>query len=279
MSITIVLVIYKERLEHSSSFQSVIANSQLLASQDVNLVIYDNSPEAQPLPPSAQEFAIHYHHDPRNPGLAAAYNYALQRARDEDQEWLLLLDQDTHLTSEYFREMVELPGALTADCVCIAPLVSDGREQISPMDNTRVRFTAEGIQSGYRDRHITAINSGACWRIEWLNAIGGFNADFPLDYLDHWACHRALSDGKRFYVMSSQLRQSLSISDHNQVSEARYCSIYESEYRFYRHHRRDLFPNYKRRLPLRLLKQLLLFKNKRIARKTLELILRSRSNA
>lgn len=276
---TIVLVIYKERLENSSSFQSVIANARLLASRDVDLIIYDNSPEAQPLPSDAHELSIHYHHDPRNPGLAAAYNYALLRAREEGQEWLLLLDQDTQLTAEYFREMVELPGTLTADCVCIAPLVSDGRAQISPMDNTQVRFTAEGIHSGYRDRHITAINSGACWRIDWLNGIGGFNTDFPLDYLDHWACHRALSDGKRFYVMSSQLRQSLSISDHNQVSEARYCSIYESEYRFYRNYRRDLFPSYRRRLPLRLLKQLLLFKNKRIARKTLELILRGRSNA
>lgn len=279
MSISIVLVIYKERLEHSSSFQSVIANSRLLASQDVNLVIYDNSPEAQPLPSDVHELAIHYHHDTHNPGLAAAYNYALQRARKEGQDWLLLLDQDTQLTAEYFRELVELPRTLTTDCVCIAPLVSDGRAQISPMDNTQVRFTADGIHSGYRDRNITAINSGACWRIDWLNGIGGFSADFPLDYLDHWACHRALSDGKRFYVMCSQLRQNLSISDHNQVSEARYCSIYESEYRFYQNHRRDLFLNYKRRLPLRLLKQLLLFKNKRIAWKTLELILRARSDA
>ncbi|KWR83310.1 MULTISPECIES: glycosyltransferase [Pseudomonas] len=276
MRATIVLVIYKQKLGDSESFRSLMQNQALLATHDVSLVIHDNSPTPQALPPGEYPIAVNYRHNPSNPGLAAAYNLALRDACEQGHDWLLLLDQDTRLPEAYFHELTERADGLAADCVCLVPRVSDGQRQVSPMDNSRVRASAEGIETGYRRQQMTAINSGACWRTTWLDRIGGFNPAFPLDYLDHWAFHRALSDGQQVYVMAAGIRQNLSISSRNQVSRARYESIYESEYRYYSQHRPELFASYRRHLPLRLIKQLLLLRDKKLAWKTLQLLLRKK---
>ena len=41
-----------------------------------------------------------------NGGLAAGYNYALARAEEAGYGWLLLLDQDTTLTHDFFAELI-----------------------------------------------------------------------------------------------------------------------------------------------------------------------------
>ncbi|MBD9514570.1 glycosyltransferase [Pseudomonas sp. PDM22] len=273
MRATIVLVIYRQSLADSESFRSLQANRALLAEHDIELILHDNSPQPQPLPPMDAALPVRYHHDAGNPGLAAAYNLALRSACQRGSEWLLLLDQDTHLNAGYFRELLEATPGLEPGCICLVPRVSDGLRQVSPMDCSKVRaqaYTRSGSTSGM----VTAINSGACWRVSWLTESGGFNLDFPLDYLDHWAFHHARSQGRQLYVMDSEIHQNLSISDRNCVSRARYDSIYESEYRYYSRYRKDLFATYRRHLPARLLKQLLLFRDKRVALTTLRLMLR-----
>lgn len=273
MRATIVLVIYRQSLADSESFRSLLENQALLAEHDIELILHDNSPEPQPVPRLEGALAVRYHHDAANPGLAAAYNLALRSARQRGSDWLLLLDQDTHLSTAYFRELLQVTPDLESSCVCLVPRISDGQRQVSPMDCSKVRAQTYD-RSGRTAGMITAINSGACWRVSWLAEAGGFNPDFPLDYLDHWACHHATSRGQQLWVMTSEIRQNLSISDRNCVTRARYESIYESEYRYYSRYRKDLFSSYRRHLPLRLLKQLLLFRDKSVALTTLRLMFR-----
>jgi GT2 family glycosyltransferase len=273
MRATIVLVIYRQSLADSESFRSLQANQALLAEHDIELILHDNSPEPQPLPSMEGTLPARYHHEAGNPGLAAAYNLALRSACKRGSDWLLLLDQDTHLSDAYFRELLQVTPGLESGCACLVPRVSDGQRQVSPMDCSKVRAQAYN-RTGRSSGAITAINSGTCWRVSWLAEAGGFNPDFPLDYLDHWACHHARSRGQQLWVMDSEIRQNLSISDRDCVSKTRYESIYESEYRYYNRHRTDLFASYRRHLPLRLLKQLLLFRDKRVALITLRLMLR-----
>ncbi|MEE9099724.1 glycosyltransferase [Pseudomonas nitroreducens] len=274
MRATIVLVIYKQDLTDSESFRSLRENWHLLDVQDLELILHDNSPTPQPLPLIDATLPVRYHHDPSNPGLATAYNLALRSASQRGSDWLLLLDQDTQLSARYFQELLRVTQALPPECACVVPLVTDGRHQISPVDCSGIRAHAQGIHPGCSNTAITAINSGACWRVSWLEASGGFNPEFPLDYLDHWAFQHARDQGQQLYVMESEVRQNLSISARNQVSKSRYESIFESEYRFYSRYRTDLFTSYRRHLPFRLLKQLLLFRDKSIALLTLKLMFR-----
>lgn len=274
MRATIVLVIYKQDISDSESFRSLCDNWHLLNGRDVELILHDNSPTPQPLPAIDATLPARYHHDPSNPGLATAYNLALRSALQRGSDWLLLLDQDTRLGAGYFQELLRVTLALPPECACVVPQVTDGRRQISPVDCSGIRAHARGIHSGSSNTAITAINSGACWRVSWLEASGGFNPEFPLDYLDHWAFQHARNQGQQLYVMESEVRQNLSISARNQVSKSRYESIYESEYRFYSRYRTDLFTSYRRHLPIRLLKQLLLFRDKSVALTTLKLMFR-----
>lgn len=272
MQLTIVLVLYKQLLAESTSYQSLLQNQALLAG--TNLIIHDNSPAPQPIPHTRGNWNIRYRHAPDNPGLATAYNLALQDALALGHEWLLLLDQDTELQENYFLELFEIAPTAPENCVCVLPLVSDGLRQISPMNSLKVRASCKGISPGQHSGHITAINSGACWRTQWLSSIGGFNPDFPLDYLDHWAFHQVQRANRQLYILHCQITQSLSLSNRNQVSLSRYESIYESEYLFFSRYRTDLFSSYRRHLPIRFFKQLLLLKDKRVARKAIELMLR-----
>jgi hypothetical protein len=100
-----VAALYKQSPSESralSSFISIMQANPELASQ-FSLVVYDNSPEVQQ---GRNDFAHHYVHDPTNGGLVAAYDYALLRAEKMGCEWLLLLDQDTILTREFFFELI-----------------------------------------------------------------------------------------------------------------------------------------------------------------------------
>ena len=39
---------------------------------------------------------------------------------------------------------------------------------------------------GVQNKAVMAINSGSLIKVSFLTEIGGFNGQFPLDYLDHW---------------------------------------------------------------------------------------------
>ena len=114
-----------------------------------------------------------------------------------------------------------------------------------------------------------AINSGALIRVEFLNIIGGFNEDFPLDYLDHWLFHEIYENGYKVRLLDLTLEHELSVMDYSRVSLARYQSILESEIKFFKNYQQDLYKAYRIQLAKRFLKQVLTVKNKKIALYTL----------
>jgi GT2 family glycosyltransferase len=91
-----VLVLYKSKLEESETFISI---SKALKSnnQKLDLFVYDNSPEYYYDKKAIKEYpgTITYEHDESNPGICKPYNKGLEKAKIENRQWLLLLDQDT----------------------------------------------------------------------------------------------------------------------------------------------------------------------------------------
>ncbi len=108
MKLQAVVVIYKLEIAASKT----IASLHSLGRQpglEISLLIYDNSPSPQTCEhPIANLFPVTYVHDPQNGGLAPAYNRALQMAEANGAEWLLLLDQDTVLSADYFEPSLAL---------------------------------------------------------------------------------------------------------------------------------------------------------------------------
>jgi GT2 family glycosyltransferase len=204
-----------------SSFCAILERDPAMASR-FSLVVYDNSAESHLI---AEDFTIHYVHDPANGGLAAAYNYALSRAEDTSYEWLLLLDQDTTLTHEFLAELIDCVHALrTEDNVAaIVPKLIVRGTVLSPtehfLDFLRHQFRnhvrtldqAAGIQEG----RVTAYNSGSTLSVPVLRSIGGFPREFWLDYLDHSVFHALCIRGYRVYVLQAVLQHDLAESDLN----------------------------------------------------------------
>jgi GT2 family glycosyltransferase len=272
MKITIVIVVYKTLINQSTTFHSLlrVINEDITLFKDISIVIYDNGPEKQVFDLSPFEgVEIIYQHDPRNLGIAVAYNYAWSLAKKNESQWLLLLDHDTSITEQYIKDIFNLPN-LTEDIVAVVPQVHSRKTMVSPVYSHSIRpLQIDRPKPGLQDQPIMAINSATLLRITFLNEIGGFNEDFPLDYLDHWLFFEIYSNGKKVFLLNTTLEHDLSVMDYSKISLNRYKSILNSEINFYKNYKRDLYTAYKKQLMKRLVKQALIVKNKQIAMYTL----------
>ena len=128
-SILAIIVLYKLSPEESPAFRSLrrCLERQPGAAARIAAVLYDNSPAAHIAP--HVPFECHYRHDETNPGLARAYQYALERAQEAGVPWLLLLDQDTEFTAAYLNEALAATAELSGDtstAAIIPKLVQEG---------------------------------------------------------------------------------------------------------------------------------------------------------
>lgn len=224
-SILSVIVLYKCELAQSQSASSLfqILNENPAWAKHFSLVLYDNSPQPQEHILSAG-FPIHYVHDPSNGGLASAYNFALARAESDEREWLLLLDQDTSLTPAYISELVETTRALhsQSEVAAIVPKLLGHGKVDSPstdfFDQMRRQFQrSQPVISqdvvGVQQQPLCSYNSGSALRVAALRSIGGFPAEFWLDFMDHAVFHALFVSGYRVYVMLAALAHDSSYSD------------------------------------------------------------------
>jgi GT2 family glycosyltransferase len=215
--ITAVVVLYKRAPSESEtlcSLKEILASDSALASH-LSLIIYDNSPESHDA-----DFTVNipvlYQHDPTNPGLAAAYNFALTCAHQAGHEWLLLLDQDTCLSAEFFMELIACTELLRerTEVASIVPKLLVGGRIFSPaahfIDQVRRPYLRSNHavnhdEVGVQQARLGAYNSGATLRVVKLLSVGGFPEEFWLDYLDHAVFHALSIHGYQMYVMKTEL--------------------------------------------------------------------------
>lgn len=234
---------------------------------DSHLLIVDNSLEAQ-TDPFFKEANVNYQHEPSNPGLAKAYNAGLAFANTTKKPWLILLDQDTALTEEYFDILSEYLS-LNKQVVCLVPQMIANQKQISPL-----------LAKNYIDRHwtypkvgvsnerIMAINSASIWQVIFLNQIGGFDLDFPLDFLDHWLFYQVHAQKRSVAILPVYLQHDLSVLHYQTMSIKRYKSILQAEKKYYTQIEPILKKRHIKQLKLRLVKQFFTLKNRKIWKAT-----------
>ncbi|WP_302373152.1 glycosyltransferase [Enterococcus asini] len=259
--IYIVIVLYKQKWVDIPSRDCI---ENLVHRDAVEMLIYDNSPEEQTVS-FFEEQSVTYIHNSMNPGLASAYNQALSFAKDF--EWLVLLDQDTKLSSSFFYEIAKAQP--TDQVVSLVPRIFSGNQQISPVfSNQYVSkksiYPKEGSYS-----EIMAINSASVLRVSFLKEIGGFNEEFPLDFLDHWLYWKINDVGRRVQILPVKIQHSLSVLDYTTLKFTRYQSILAAERLFYGEYAVALKKQHRRHLLKRALKQFLTVTNRRFWRCTI----------
>ena len=148
----------------------------------------------------------------------------MARAESEEREWLLLLDQDTSLSAEFISELVATSETLhsRSEVAAIIPKLQVNGKIESPstdfFDQMRRQF--QDLQPainqdvvGLQQQRLCSYNSGSALRVAALRSIGGFPAEFWLDFLDHAVFHALYSRGYRVYVMRATLPHDSSYSD------------------------------------------------------------------
>lgn len=207
------------------------------------LVIFDNSPQPSE-PIQAAQFPVTYFHDPSNPGLAAAYNFALDRAEQNRSEWLLLLDQDTTLTREFMVELVRSTALLSEEknVASIVPKLTFHGKICSPTSTfisqlrhpyRRSYAIARGVAGIQRKRYF-AFNSGATLRVSAIRSVGGFPQEYWLDYLDHAIFTALGAHGYLMHIMQSELEHESSQGAVGSVSSARQRNLLAAQAYFVR---------------------------------------------
>jgi GT2 family glycosyltransferase len=276
MKLTMVVVFYEQKIEQAKTFVSLSTalTSRGLLQDEVNIVLYDNSKEKQDFnTKDYPDLPFTYVHDPRNLGIATAYNYAWAVAQENGSDWLLLFDHDTQVTKEYI-DQIMLHRSLNESVVAVVPKITTNQVMISPVYSDTLRPLAnEKPTEGLQTKPVMAINSGSLISVDFITEMGGFNPRFALDYLDHWIFFEIYARGKKVLLLDVTLEHELSVMDYNSISLNRYKSILGSEFEFYSNYKKDLFGEYRKQLLKRLLKQILTVKNKQIALHTLRKIL------
>jgi GT2 family glycosyltransferase len=240
-----VVVLYRMRAEQSPAFVSLRralaqrgqrrgADADADADADVDVMLCDNTPWEQAAP---EGFEGVYLRDTANPGLAACFNAALGKAAVDGCSWLMLLDQDTEVTDAYVEEVCCAAAAASAEVVALVPKLVERGVICSPAALPVLGVSrAVGIEAvGVSERRLFPFNSGAVLRVSALRAMGGFPAEFPLDYLDHAMFAELQARGGRVQVLRSALEHELSSNTERAGAAAarRQASVLAAERRFY----------------------------------------------
>lgn len=228
-SILVTVVIYKKRIEDTEAIQALLTSlgQEAALSSKFRVLIYDNSPEPQTVP-SFPGIRIEYRHHGRNGGLAVAYSCGLSLATEAKIPWLMLLDQDTKVTTDYLREILGLLAVAGEDSKLAAfvPKLMGRTGLRSPtmdfLDSMRRQVTLPKWRRpltippgtyGPQHERMVAFNSGAVLRTGVLEEIGGFPEEYWLDFLDMAVFHKLHEHGCHVFVMHAVLEHALSLED------------------------------------------------------------------
>ncbi len=267
IKVLIIIVLYKTKLDKSLSYKSL--NSSLLDYDNVifEKLIFNNSSSIHIEDIEGLEIV----NSAENQKLNGAYNHALQIANKIDADWILLLDQDTELTKDYFEKLTDfLLSNKDKDIVNVVPRLVSGKQHISPH---RLSFfqtiRKETVETGTYNQHLVALNSVSLHRVSFLNNIGGFSSLFPLDLLDYWVSYRVYSAKKKIYLLDVSLSHDLSVLNfENNMSVERYEGLLKAERNYMKPMRPADKLFFKFRLCYRYIKQFILFEKKEYAQLT-----------
>jgi GT2 family glycosyltransferase len=238
-AIQAVVVLYRIAPEESAALRGLLAalarNSAAAAAMRV--LLYDNSPEPHAWTPP-RGIVTEYVHNPANGGLLAAYNHALTLAQHNGAPWLLLLDDDTHVTVEFVQQQLQMVDHLAArpDVGAVVPKLRSAGVVQSPHGPVGWRQAPLAVRrAGPAPVGATAFNSGAMLRRAAVEAVGGFPDGYPLDFLDHAMFARLARAGFRVWVLPATLDHPMTWENPERaMGFDRFARVLQAEQRFHR---------------------------------------------
>lgn len=216
-----VLVLYKSGLKESKTFLS-ICRSLEKNNQELDLVVYDNTPEYNDnLPTGVSTIGnvnVTYCQDYDNSGVSKAYNTGQAIGKLRGKKWIILFDQDTSFPENTITKYIEATHAFPNEKLFSPIMVANGKTIISPCHFKFMRgFSVKEIKTGINSlNNFSVINCGMCIDIKSFDQNKGYNELIKLDFSDHDFVKRfkkTVTD--RFIVIDLKVHHELSSTSKN----------------------------------------------------------------
>lgn len=202
--ILFVIVLYKEKLADSQSFQTITNSIKSLGldNKKVTLYVHDNSPEDQILGKDyIWEFV--YHSDISNSGLSIAYNNAALFGEKGDYKYIFLLDQDTTFPENTISTYIDAIN-LHTDISLFVPIlkIADGRIMSPFRWSMKWGKFLDEVHPGIYSLDDTApVNSGLCVQLSEFWKVGGYNEKVKVDGADTQFIERFKRHNNKYLVL------------------------------------------------------------------------------
>lgn len=221
------VVIYNKKCIDSKTL-----NVLLKYKEKIKIIIYDNSTEDFENEEFCLKEKLLYYTKKNNIGLSKAYNYVINKIKYNDGDYIIILDDDTELTDEYFNEVFEKVNNATDEI--LLPIVKSNERVISP---SLVQFGCRVVQAKDLDcidiNRITAINSGMVIKMNIFSNITYCEKLF-LDYVDHYFMKEIREKGYKIKIMDSCIRQNFSRNEKQNIQSVKFrFNIYKKDFKKY----------------------------------------------
>lgn len=235
-----VIVLYKMNISESAAFNTLresisYADKELVSAK---ILIYDNTPGGQDI--GVLPDCVEYKADVTNGGLAVAYNHALDVAEANGLRWILTLDQDTRLPTDFMQQISHAAVFVEplSTVAAIVPRISSDGRCLSPFTLMKHWTLTQNIADefvGIPLEDVYAVNSASVIKVSALRAVGGYDSRFNLDFSDLAIYHRLHCHGLRVFVAGHiKVEHEVSVYDmKNRSTLSRYeetCRAEEAAY-------------------------------------------------
>lgn len=211
MKILCVVILYRQSLCNCASYDSLL---RYVLCDDVQLFVYDNSPQPMHQQNEFKTAFIHYISNTSNPGVSVGYNKAAIYARDNSFDKLLLLDQDSYFKSaSYVDDCIRLANAYLTVKLFVPMVITKQMQPMSPRKlvckmPVHKSFVPNCVYS--LSSCVGIINSGIFVDVNAFLQVGGYNENVFLDYSDYQFIDRFSTVFNEFYLVDSIIVQDFS---------------------------------------------------------------------
>ena len=169
---------------------SLFGNIESCVSQVQHTFLIDNSenPDSQLLDRLKNLTHVSYIWNNGNQGIAHALNLGAAKARELNYQWLVTLDQDTLLPSNFVERIAaQIDSDAENNVGILAPAYENGRT-----------IAVDGAENGFQGRPkavLFTMTSGNFLNLRLHDLVGGFMDALFIDHVDHEYCLRLNANG------------------------------------------------------------------------------------
>lgn len=232
------IVIYNKSINDSITYNTI---KKYL--DRINLIIFDNSTKDFDNESFCKNKHIKYYTFKKNIGLSKAYNYVIDKIIKNENNYIIILDDDTNLKIEYMDEIFQKINEKDYDV--FLPIVMSNKKIISP-SNTQFDCRVKQIKNldEININKITAINSGMIVKTSVYNHIL-YNEDMFLDYVDHDFMSKIRKKGMKIKILNSKILQNFSRDEVKSKEQYNFrYKIYKKDFKIYCKIRRKMLYYY-----------------------------------